>query len=183
MEPLNATESEERIVRRAGPMEEKRRSVVVDFLSRYWEPIPCMIEVALGLSLAVARWTDAVIMGALLAMNGVVSFWEEHQAGDALEALKQRLATTARVRRDGVWRQIEARDLVRGDVIHMRLGDTARQSPSDTPRSPSPIPPPRPDNGRESGRVPTSSRAAADDRNAKAVRSNGATLCAPRRLR
>jgi H+-transporting ATPase len=105
-------------------IEEKRRSVVLDFLSRYWGPIPWMIEVALGLSLAVARWTDAAIIGALLAMNGVVSFWEEHQAGNALEALKERLATTARVRRDGVWRQIEAPELVRGDVIHVRLGDT-----------------------------------------------------------
>ncbi len=104
-------------------IEEHRRNPVLELLSRYWGPIPWMIEIALGLSLAVGRWADAAIIGVLLVMNGVVSFWEEYQAGNAVEALKERLATTARVRRDGTWRDLDARDLVRGDLIRVRLGD------------------------------------------------------------
>lgn len=107
----------------ANAIEEHRRSAVLELLSRYWGPIPWMIEVALGLSLAVGRWADAAVIGVLLVMNGAVSFWEEHQAGNAVEALRQRLATTARVVRDGTWRDVDARDLVRGDVIRVRLGD------------------------------------------------------------
>jgi H+-transporting ATPase len=104
-------------------IEEHHRSAVIEFLSRYWGPIPWMIEVALVLSIVVGHWSDAVIIGALLVMNGLVSFWEEHQAGNAIEALKKHLATTARVERDGTWCDVAARDLVRGDVIRVRLGD------------------------------------------------------------
>jgi len=104
-------------------IEERRRHPVLEFLSRYWGPIPWMIEVALVLSIVVGHWSDAVIIGVLLVMNGLVSFWEEHQAGNAIDALKRHLATTARVTRDGTWRDVTARELVRGDVIHLRLGD------------------------------------------------------------
>jgi H+-transporting ATPase len=104
-------------------IEEHRRHVVLELLSRYWGPIPWMIEVALVLSIVVGHWSDAVIIGVLLVMNGLVSFWEEHQAGNAIDALKKHLATTALVRRDGAWREVSARDLVRGDVIRVRLGD------------------------------------------------------------
>jgi len=82
-----------------------------------------MIEVALVLSLLARHWTDSVIIGVLLAMNGLVAFSEEHQAANAIEALKQRLASTTRVRRDGEWMQLPVGDLVPGDVVRVRLGD------------------------------------------------------------
>ena len=90
---------------RLGPNEvsDRRRSAVVEFLARFWGPIVWMIEAAFVLSVVVGRWEDALIIGVLLVMNGVVGFWEEHQAGNAIAALKQRLASTARVRRDGTW--------------------------------------------------------------------------------
>src|SRR5665811_1297838 len=59
----------------------------------------------------------------LLVANGVVGYSEEHQAGNAIDALKAKLATTARVRRDGEWVTPPARELVPGDVIRLRLGD------------------------------------------------------------
>src|SRR5208283_4821910 len=52
-----------------------------------------------------------------------VGFWEEHQAGNAIAALKAKLAIKARVKRDGKWINPAARDLVPGDVIRLRLGD------------------------------------------------------------
>ena len=55
--------------------------------------------------------------------NAVVGFWEEHQAGNAIEALKAKLAIKARVKRDGKWITPAARELVPGDVIRIRLGD------------------------------------------------------------
>ena len=53
----------------------------------------------------------------------MVGFWEEHQAGNAIAALKAKLAIKAQVKRDGKWTNPEARELVPGDVIHLRLGD------------------------------------------------------------
>ena len=53
----------------------------------------------------------------------MVGFWEEHQAGNAIAALKSKLAVKARVKRDGKWADPKASDLVPGDVIRLRLGD------------------------------------------------------------
>ena len=64
-----------------------------------------------------------LIILVLLVANAGVGFWEEHQAGKAIDALKAQLAITARVRRDGEWVTPPARELVPGDVIRLRLGD------------------------------------------------------------
>jgi magnesium-transporting ATPase (P-type) len=61
----------------------------------------------------------------LLVSNAVVGFWEEHQAGNAIAALKAKLAIKARVKRDGKWITPAARELVPGDVIRVRLGEVA----------------------------------------------------------
>src|SRR5665648_356298 len=82
-----------------------------------------MIEVAVILSAVVRHWPDFAIILILLLANAVVGFWEEHQAGNAIEALKAKLAIKARVKRDGQWVSPAARELVPGDVIRLRLGD------------------------------------------------------------
>ena len=64
-----------------------------------------------------------LIILVLLLANAVVGFWEEYQAGNAIAALKAKLAIKARVRRDGKWTTPAARELVPGDVIRVRLGD------------------------------------------------------------
>ena len=82
-----------------------------------------MIEVAVILSGVVRHWPDFFIILLLLVANAVVGFWEEREAGNAIAALKAKLAIKARVKRDGKWINPPARELVPGDVIRMRLGD------------------------------------------------------------
>src|ERR1039458_7059642 len=82
-----------------------------------------MIEAAVILSGVLRHWPDFFIILLLLVANAAVGFWEEHQAGKAIDALKAQLAVKCRVRRDGKWRSRAARELVPGDVIRMRMGD------------------------------------------------------------
>ena len=96
---------------------------LLKFLTYFWGPIPWMIEIAAALSAVVKHWPDFIIIVVLLFANAIVGFWEEHQAGNAIAALKAELALKSRVLRDGQWTTIEARELVPGDVIHVRLGD------------------------------------------------------------
>jgi H+-transporting ATPase len=96
---------------------------LIKFLAYFWGPIPWMIEVAAILSGVVHHWEDFFIIVALLLMNAGVGFWEEFQAGNAVAALKATLALRARVKRDGTWTTIPTRELVPGDVIHVRIGD------------------------------------------------------------
>ena len=82
-----------------------------------------MIEGAVILSGVVRHWMDFCIILFLLFSNAVVAFWEEHQAGNAIAALKARLAINARAKRDGKWTTPKASELMHGNVIRLRLGD------------------------------------------------------------
>ncbi|MCB1495517.1 MAG: plasma-membrane proton-efflux P-type ATPase [Bauldia sp.] len=114
-----------RLLAQYGPnaIEEKHTSPLLKFLSFFWGPIPWMIEAAAILSAAVRHWEDFAIITIMLVINAVVGFWQEHQADNAIAALKKNLALKAHVLRDGTWRDIAARDLVPGDVILIRIGN------------------------------------------------------------
>jgi H+-transporting ATPase len=120
-----STEQAQRRLSSYGPNEltEKRTSLIVKLLSSFGGPIPWMIEVAALLSLVVHHWADFGIILALLVMNALVGFWEEYQADTTITALKSRLALSARVRRDGAWVSIPAREVVPGDLVHLRIGE------------------------------------------------------------
>src|SRR5277367_4547352 len=121
---LTQAEAQKRLVQ-YGPNEivEKKTNPFLKFLTYFWGPIPWMIEAAVILSGVVRHWPDFFIIFVLLLSNAVVGFWEEHQAGNAIAALKKKLASTAKVKRDGKWTDPPAREVVKGDVIRLRLGD------------------------------------------------------------
>ncbi|HVU10534.1 MAG TPA: plasma-membrane proton-efflux P-type ATPase [Phototrophicaceae bacterium] len=102
---------------------ERHVNPILKFLSYFWGPIPWMIEVAAVLSAVVQHWEDFAIILTLLIVNALVGWSEEHKAGNAIAALKAKLALQARVRRDGNWAAIPARELVPGDLIRLRMGD------------------------------------------------------------
>jgi H+-transporting ATPase len=121
---LSQAEAQKRLTQ-YGPneIEEKEINPFLKFLTYFWGPIPWMIEAAVILSAVARHWADFAIILLLLLANAVVGFWEEHQAGNAIAALKAKLAIKARVKRDGKWLTPAARELVPGDVIRVRLGD------------------------------------------------------------
>ncbi len=102
---------------------EHKVGIVERFAHFFWGPIPWMIEVAAVLSAVLEHWDDLSIIVAMLLINAGVGFWQEFKADNAIALLKQRLALRARVRRDGTWQDIEARLLVPGDVVHVKLGN------------------------------------------------------------
>jgi H+-transporting ATPase len=121
---LTAAEAAKRLTQ-YGPNEiaEKADNPFLKFLSYFWGPIPWMIEAAVILSAVVRHWLDFGVILLLLCTNAVVGFWEEHQAGNAIAALKSQLALKARVLRDGKWSDPKVAELVPGDVVRVRLGD------------------------------------------------------------
>jgi len=121
---LSQAEAKKRLTQ-CGPNEiaERKTNPFLKFLTYFWGPIPWMIEGAVILSGIVRHWLDFFIILVLLCSNAVVGFWEEHQAGNAIAALKAKLAIKARVKRDGKWATPAAREVVPGDVIRLRLGD------------------------------------------------------------
>src|SRR5208282_222875 len=102
---------------------EHRVSIIERLARFFWGPIPWMIEIAALLSGLLQHWADLAIILAMLFINAAVGFWQEFKADNAIALLKQRLALKARVRRDGQWKDIEAKLLVPGDVVLVKLGN------------------------------------------------------------
>ncbi len=121
---LSAAEAEKRLTE-SGPnaLPEVKRSLLAQIAAYFWGPIPWMIEAAALLSAIAGDVQDLIIILIMLVLNAGIGFWQEHQASNALSALKNQLALTARVRRDGAWTDLPAQDLVPGDIVHVRLGD------------------------------------------------------------
>jgi len=82
-----------------------------------------MIWVAIIIEAAQGSWLNFGVLFFLQTLNGLVSFVEEKNAGDAVAALKNALAPVAEVKRNGKWQKINARELVPGDLIQLKIGD------------------------------------------------------------
>ncbi|HFQ13723.1 MAG TPA: metal-transporting ATPase, partial [Gammaproteobacteria bacterium] len=92
-------------------------------LARFWGPIPWMIEIAGILSASVQRWEDFVIIVVMLLVNAFVDFYQESRALSAIEVLKNKLALKTLVKRDGRWQELDAAELVPGDIIKLKIGN------------------------------------------------------------
>lgn len=102
---------------------EKKTNIYFKFVSYFWGPIPWMIELAMILSTITRHWVDFLIIGVLLIANALIGFLEENKAASAIAALKAKLAVMSRVKRQGEWSEVAARELVPGDIIRLRPGD------------------------------------------------------------
>lgn len=95
-----------------------------------WNPLSWVMEAAALVSIALSNgehqppdWEDFVGIVLLLLVNSGIGFYEERNAGNAVKALMESLAPKAKVRRDGSWSEIEASNLVPGDMISFKIGD------------------------------------------------------------
>src|SRR5437773_11316871 len=121
---LNPSQLQERLSK-YGPnaLPEEKKSALSAFLLYFWGPIPWMIEAAALMALIVGDWGDFTIITSLLLFNALLGFWEEHEASNALDALKSSLALKARALRSAKWEEVDARTLVPGDIVRLYLGD------------------------------------------------------------
>jgi H+-transporting ATPase len=85
-------------------------------LEKFWAPVPWMLEAAILLELVLGKYVEAGIIAFILLFNAALGLTQESRAQATLTALKSRLALTASVRRDGVWKTLSATDLVPGDL-------------------------------------------------------------------
>jgi plasma-membrane proton-efflux P-type ATPase len=93
------------------------------FLKKFWGISAWMLELIMVLSAVLGKYSDLVVVGALLVINAVLSFMQERRAAGVVAALRKRLQVNARVRRDSSWQVITARELVPGDIVRVRPGD------------------------------------------------------------
>lgn len=121
---LSEAEARERLLR-FGPnaVAEKKRSPVLNFLKRYWGPMPWLLEFAMVLTFVLKHYTETALIFTLLTVNAVIGFLQSRNSQKAVELLKTRLQVRSKVLRGGRWVLTDAKELVPGDVLGLKLGD------------------------------------------------------------
>jgi H+-transporting ATPase len=102
---------------------EDKTHPVLDLLKKFWGISAWMLELIILLSAFLRKYSDLVVVSALLAVNAVVGFLQERRTAGVVQALRRRLQVSARVLRDSTWQVVPARDLVPGDIVRVRSGD------------------------------------------------------------
>ncbi|MGB9736443.1 MAG: plasma-membrane proton-efflux P-type ATPase [bacterium] len=102
---------------------EKKQNPFIGFISRYWGPMPWLLELAMVLSFLLDRPLEGIIILILLTINATIGYIHSRNSQRAVELLKSKLAVKAKVIREGKTALINARELVPGDIILIKLGD------------------------------------------------------------
>ena len=103
--------------------EPRSRSRVSIFFAQVRSPLIYLLLLAAAVAAAMDETTDAVVIVAVVLLNAAVGAFQEGRAERSLAALRRLVVVRTRVRRDGAERELDARELVPGDVLVLSTGD------------------------------------------------------------
>jgi Mg2+-importing ATPase len=124
-EGLTSAEAQERLAR-YGPNRLKAKSrtdALTLFVAQFKSPIIVILLFAAGLSLFLSDGVDASIILSIVLVSGLLGFWQERGATDAVEKLLAIVQVRAAVLRDGKEQEISVEEVVPGDVVVLHAGD------------------------------------------------------------
>ena len=100
-------------------------------LSHFQDPLVYLLLAAIAIALAAwliegrNGWpVDALVISAVVTLNGILGFVQQSKAQDAVAALARMTAVTSAVVRDGQERRVPSAELVQGDLLVLGEGDT-----------------------------------------------------------
>ncbi|NOR51120.1 MAG: HAD-IC family P-type ATPase, partial [Gammaproteobacteria bacterium] len=93
------------------------------FLHQFASPLIYVLIVAALLSVLIQEWSDASFIAAVLFINGMIGTVQEYSAQRAATALRGLVTTSCRVLREGDSYEIDAEELVPGDIVLLESGD------------------------------------------------------------
>ena len=96
--------------------------VAVVFVRQFKSPLIYVLLVAGFVSLLLQDWSDAGFIFAVLVLNAAIGTFQEYSAERSAEALRELATPRARVERDGATREINAEEVVPGDVVLLESG-------------------------------------------------------------
>ncbi len=122
---LTAQEAEARLAQ-FGPNEPAATthySPVADLLHLFLNPLTLILLFSAGASAFLGDAIDAGIIGAIVLLSATLDFSQTYRSHRAVERLRDQVAPTATVERDGTWREMRRRDVVPGDLVRLAAGD------------------------------------------------------------
>ncbi len=122
---LSRTDADERLRRcGANSVEEHAEATALRLLLHQFEsPLVLILLFGALVSLGLRDWLEASIILAIVVGSAVLGFSQEYRASNAVAQLRQRLALTVRVRREGVVGVVAATAVVPGDIVLLAAGN------------------------------------------------------------
>ena len=123
---LTAKQAKERLEKH-GPnklAKQKKFSAFKLFLSQFTSPLIYILLFAALITIFLRDWPDTIVILLAVGVNTLLGFYQEYKAAKGLEALAAMLHPQAEVIRDGQRQEIEAEELVPGDIVRLGMGVT-----------------------------------------------------------
>jgi Mg2+-importing ATPase len=105
------------------PVSSRRTSGLVQVLLLFINPLAIILLVASAISAALGEILNASIIALMVLLSAVLNFIQTYRSQRAVERIRNQVAPTATVLRDGNWTEIPRRELVPGDVVRLTAGD------------------------------------------------------------
>src|SRR5450759_5164884 len=102
---------------------QKRSDAFTLLVAQFKSPIILILLFATGLSLFLHNIVDASIILTIVVISGLLGFWQEHSASNAVKKLLAIVQIKAAVFRDGNQQEIPLEDIVPGDIVILNAGD------------------------------------------------------------
>jgi P-type Mg2+ transporter len=123
---LSDREAKQRLIKYgANSLKQQRKSSAIGLLfNQFKSPIVLILIFAAGLSIFLRDRTDAIIILTIVLASGLLGFWQERGASDAVEKLLALVQVKATVLRAGQSQEIPHEDVVPGDIVLLAAGDS-----------------------------------------------------------
>ena len=102
---------------------QKQKSALQRLLLQFHQPLIYILLAAAFVTLFLQEWVDSSVIFGVVIVNAIIGFVQESKAEKAIESLRQMMTTHTNVLRDGKWQEIDAVNLVVGDVVQLQSGD------------------------------------------------------------
>jgi Mg2+-importing ATPase len=124
-EGLTANEARQRLARYGANLLKppKRSDALTLLLNQFKSPIILILFFATGLSFFLHDPVDAIIILSIVLISGLLGFWQERGASNAIEKLLSIVQIKAAVMRDGSSKEIPVEEIVPGDIVILNAGD------------------------------------------------------------
>ena len=122
---LSSTEAQQRLSK-YGPNrlpEPERESVFIRFINHFKNMLVYILLAAAAATAFLGHWVDTWVIVGVVVLNAIVGFVQEGKAETALAGIRKMLSSRAQVLRDNAWDEINADELVVGDIVRLRSGD------------------------------------------------------------
>jgi len=105
------------------PAATRHQSFLTELLRAFANPLVLILVIAAIISGFMGQVTDALIIGVIVLASAAIDVTQTYRSQQAMERLRDRVAPTASVLREGEWKEIPRHDVAPGDIIRLSAGD------------------------------------------------------------